>query len=77
MNEHASIRTRRARWLWVLALVGLSTAGCPQQSAEPASAERPCKEVGQNCEVAPGKLGTCVLRDDCREPSCFVCQSQH
>ena len=36
-----------------------------------------CAEVGQRCEVSPGKLGSCVLIDGCRQGSCYVCQSQH
>ena len=52
--------------------------GCPQQTSDaPADTHAPCKEVGQRCEFAPGKLGSCVVRDNCREPNCFVCQSQH
>jgi hypothetical protein len=35
-----------------------------------------CTTVGQTCEYSPGKLGTCVARDDCTS-DCFVCQSQH
>lgn len=36
-----------------------------------------CTTVGQRCEVSPGKLGSCVRRDDCAAGDCFVCQSQH
>lgn len=57
-----------------------SLAGCPpsevKKREEPPSV---CTRFGQNCEVSPGKLGTCVVRDDCTDapPACFVCQSQH
>jgi hypothetical protein len=51
---------------------------CPQQTSDaPAETRAPCKEVGQRCEFAPGKLGSCVVRDNCHEANCFVCQSQH
>lgn len=56
--------------------------GCPpaDQKASPAPAARTaaCAKVGQNCEVSPGKLGTCVQEDDCVDGGpCFDCQSQH
>ena len=35
-----------------------------------------CTSVGQRCLWSPGKLGTCVKKDDCTE-NCFTCQSQH
>jgi hypothetical protein len=51
----------------------------PQDAAaEPAKAGGACARIGQTCEFAPGKLGTCVQKDDCQGPGpCFVCQSQH
>jgi hypothetical protein len=54
-------------------------AGCPpdDKKGPPPAKTEACARVGQNCEVSPGKLGTCVQRDDCTGPSCFVCQSQH
>lgn len=53
-------------------------AACPEHaSTDTPAALSPCKEVGQRCEYAPGKLGTCVVRDDCQGDDCFVCQSQH
>jgi hypothetical protein len=60
-----------------LALLGLATAGCPEQTSSPSEANAPCREVGQRCEFSPGKLGSCVLNDNCQGPNCFVCQSQH
>jgi len=60
--------------------LGVAAAGlaCPQQTSDaPADTRAPCQEVGQRCEVSPGKLGSCVVRDNCRETNCFVCQSQH
>jgi hypothetical protein len=56
-------------------------AGCPSsQGAAGASADaqaaQPCLRVGQTCEYAPNKLGSCVQRDNCTQ-DCLVCQSQH
>lgn len=59
-----------------LTLAVLAT-GCPEQVTVPADVSAPCKEVGQRCEFSPGKLGSCVLNDNCQGPSCFICQSQH
>lgn len=51
--------------------------GCEKTASDAPAALEPCKEVGQRCEYAPGKLGACVLRDGCQGDRCFVCQSQH
>lgn len=76
------------------ALLGLVLVACPPaEKADGADAAvkvnkagspgttlpAPCTKFGQTCEVSPGKLGTCVVRDGCTEPpaACFVCQSQH
>lgn len=64
------------RWLLLLVL-GLGGAGCPEQTSSPPSPAAPCREVGQRCEFSPGKLGSCVMNDNCQGPNCFVCQSQH
>jgi len=62
-------------------LLATPLLGCPPaEKKEPApSARDACARIGQTCEVSPGKLGTCVVKDGCTElPSaCFVCQSQH
>lgn len=58
-------------------IAGLLALGCPEQVSAPADVTAPCKEVGQRCEYSPGKLGSCVLNDDCRGQGCFICQSQH
>ena len=58
----------------------LLLVGCPPAQKHDATdaAAGACGKVGQTCEVAPGKLGTCVAQDDCPVPgACFVCQSQH
>jgi hypothetical protein len=61
-----------------LALLAPALAlGCEKTKHEAPAQLEPCREVGQRCEFAPGKLGACVLRDGCRGDACFVCQSQH
>jgi hypothetical protein len=54
--------------------------GCrsSQDGAHPASDAQAaaCTKVGQTCEYAPNKLGSCVQRDNCTA-DCLVCQSQH
>jgi hypothetical protein len=60
-----------------LAVTAFLTAGCPEQTSAPPAPNAPCREVGQRCEFAPGKLGSCVLNDNCQGPSCYICQSQH
>ncbi len=61
------------RWL-ALALV---LAGCPEKGSPAKADAAACTKVGQSCEYAPGKLGSCVQQDDCATPPCLVCQSQH
>ena len=54
--------------------------GCPPDDKKKTPAPTPsgaCEKVGQSCEYSPGKLGTCVQKDDCKTGACFVCQSQH
>ncbi|HEY8072854.1 MAG TPA: hypothetical protein VIF62_02060 [Labilithrix sp.] len=64
-------------------VLALFVLGCPpkedkDKSAPATGATAACSRIGQSCEFAPGKLGTCVQRDDCPAGgSCFVCQSQH
>jgi len=56
----------------------LAAAGCPEHGSSSSSETLPpCKEVGQRCMFAPGKFGSCVLRDNCAQSDCYVCQSQH
>jgi hypothetical protein len=61
----------------LLAVALLALAGCPP--ADKKTQEPSCSKVGQTCTFAPGKLGTCVKRDDCTgaDAACFDCQSQH
>lgn len=56
-------------------LLGLVLPGCPEKAAEPPP--KACTAFGQTCEFAPGKLGACVVKDDCSGPDCLVCQSLH
>jgi hypothetical protein len=64
-----------------LALFGaallVSATGCHERKAGPPAPLPACAAVGQRCEFSPGKLGSCVQRDDCQGQNCFVCQSQH
>lgn len=62
--------------LWALFVL----PGCPPESRREPKGSEPaaCTKVGQTCEFSPGKLGTCVQKDDCAPgQSCFTCQSQH
>jgi len=62
-----------------LCIVGLSLAatGCHERKVGPPVKPPPCTAFGQTCEFSPGKLGSCVQRDNCQGPDCFICQSQH
>lgn len=64
--------------LVTLAMAAVLLACPPDDKRAPAPAvTSACERVGQSCEYAPGKLGTCVQKDDCKTGNCFVCQSQH
>ena len=56
--------------------IALCLFGCPPKPDKPPPAAK-CTAFGQSCEHSPGKLGSCVRRDDCTGNDCFVCQSQH
>ena len=85
----SSVDPRRRPWRHALeqaplvvtcsALLLLFGVGCPERvsGGDGAPALAACAAVGQRCEVSPGKLGTCVLIDGCRQGNCYVCQSQH
>jgi len=62
--------------LAVLLLVALALGGCPRGAATKKAPE-PCKEQGQQCEFAPGKLGACAYKANCEGAGCLYCQSQH
>ena len=70
-------RRVRGRSLALALLVSSLGIGCEKTRHEAPPSPAPCREVGQRCEFAPGKLGACVVRDGCRGDDCFVCQSQH
>jgi hypothetical protein len=63
-----------------LAMAVAVLGGCPSApSGSKPSTDAPapqCARVGQTCEYAPNKLGSCVQRDNC-SVDCLVCQSQH
>lgn len=63
----------------IVALLAAALLACPPDDKRtPApTASGACDKVGQSCEFSPGKLGTCVQKDDCKTGNCFVCQSQH
>jgi hypothetical protein len=70
----------RARSLLLVLVLGTALLGCPpddKKQPAPAAAAKACEKVGQSCEFSPGKLGTCVQKDDCKTDRCFDCQSQH
>lgn len=64
-----------------LSLLALATTlmGCPTNADKGPAKLPPCAKFGDNCEFAPGKLGSCVEKDGCTSggTECFVCQSQH
>lgn len=76
MRSSERTRSNLPALVW-LALVCAVASGCEKASTDSPAPPAPCKAVGQRCEYAPGKLGTCVLRDGCVGDACFVCQSQH
>jgi hypothetical protein len=62
-----------------LALAMLALAGCPSRTdgtARPVGAH-PCAKFGDSCEFSPGKLGSCMTRENCTGGTCLFCQSQH
>jgi len=66
----------RACSLPVGLLLALALGGCPGGGAAKKAPE-PCKELGQQCEFAPGKLGACSYKTNCQGAGCLYCQSQH
>ncbi len=64
----------------IAALVALAACTPPRETAAGdagGAPSRTCARFGQTCEVAPGKLGTCVPRTGCAGDDCLICQSQH
>ncbi|HEX2673202.1 MAG TPA: hypothetical protein VHM25_20115 [Polyangiaceae bacterium] len=63
-----------------LILLLVTITGCPDRTHEQRASSLPaCSKFGDRCEFAPGKLGSCVMRDGCTGSGseCFTCQSQH
>ena len=58
-------------------IFALILAGCPGGGKATQKAPEPCRELGQLCEFAPGKLGACSYRANCNGAGCLYCQSQH
>lgn len=63
--------------IWLAALLAGLGSACPERSSSTPAPQPPCTQFGQRCEYSPGKLGTCVKRDDCTGSDCYICQSQH
>ena len=52
------------RLLPVLILLLVTITGCPDRTHEQRASSLPaCSKFGDRCEFAPGKLGSCVMRD--------------
>ena len=66
---------RRYRSL-IIILGALALYGCPRSNATKKAPE-PCRELGQQCELEPGKLGACSYKANCNGAGCLYCQSQH
>lgn len=67
----------RGHWLKLVAFVALFVlSGCPQGSSVKKAPE-PCKQLGQQCQLEPGKLGACSYKANCSGADCLYCQSQH
>ena len=78
--ERVNLPPRRALSLLVLVASSVTLLACPpaDKREPPPSKKEECSHVGQSCEFSPGKLGSCVYKDDCVAPAnCYVCQSQH
>lgn len=75
-SQGATLPTMRLLLVFSVVLLGCPP---PNKTERKDVAPLVCAKVGQSCEVAPGKLGTCVMNDRCVDPTpaCFVCQSQH
>jgi hypothetical protein len=41
------------------------------------SPEKLCKKFGDPCQFSPGKLGTCIVKQNCAAANCLFCQSSH
>jgi hypothetical protein len=62
--------------LSIAVVLTLVLGACPHGAATKKAPEA-CKELGQQCEFAPGKLGACSYKANCQGAGCLYCQSQH
>ena len=78
-SQYAARSNRSLSWTLAGAVLGtwFCALACQKRATPEPPKFAPCTEVGQRCEFSPGKLGSCVQRDDCQGKDCFVCQSQH
>lgn len=71
----------RARLALAVTSLAVSLLGAcdksPGGEKKPPATAAACAKFGDTCEVSPGKLGSCVQKDECANPPCLVCQSQH
>ena len=57
---------------------GMSTGygePAPPETHDPA--RKLCEKFGDPCQFSPGKLGTCVVKQNCSGADCLFCQSSH
>ena len=51
--------------------------GKPAPAIPRRTVAKPCEKFGALCELSPGKLGSCMEKENCTGPGCLFCQSQH
>lgn len=59
----------------LIVLASLLLVACPRGASK--KEPEPCRKLGDQCELEPGKLGACHYKADCSGPGCLYCQSQH
>ena len=64
-------------WFGPLAFFATLTLACSTKAPNKQLTPKACTKFGEQCEVSPGKLGSCVVRDNCSGKDCLVCQQQH
>jgi hypothetical protein len=71
----------RAKALLAFVLLALmaALAGCRSRTEGTARSIRAphCVKFGDGCEFSPGKLGSCMTKENCTGGGCLFCQSQH
>ena len=58
--------------LLLATLCALTLTGCPTRDASGGPTDE-CQEIGEQCRLAPGKLGVCTMNQDEE----LECMSQH